>query len=327
MHRFLMAMGLSLLAVTGLSGCGGEEETKSCEQTCQESGQSAYSSCLANGGEEAACLQQGEAAYQQCSADCAAGGNNGGGNNGGGNNGGGNNGGGNNGGAGGSGGNGGGNNGGGGGEGGMMFDPPGSTLPPEVAGCERGCLQAILCDSTAACPFATAATVINRCRSVCADAGQRAAFTPLEMQSCPGAGTAALDALGLSGTCLGADNLCVAAMMPCEVGNECVGGACQPFQCAPDMNEGLGMGPAAAVDLGGGDTTVLGMSLCSGVGEMGEMVGDEDWYRITVAGGTNAFVELAFENNIGDVDIRAYLESDTETTSRTAVVPAITSGW
>ena len=95
----------------------------------------------------------------------------------------------------------------------MMFDPPGSTLPPEVAQCERGCLQAILCGASSDCPYAAAATVINRCRSTCADAGQRAAFGPLEMQACPQAGTAALDALGLSGTCVGADNACAAAMI------------------------------------------------------------------------------------------------------------------
>ena len=317
--RNLIAAFCALMLI-GMMGCGGGDEEKTCEQTCQDTGGSTYNSCLANGGEEQPCLQQGESAYQQCAAMC--GGGNGGGNNGGagGNNGGagGNNGGGN---GGNNGGGAGGNNGGGGagGGGGMIFDPPGSTLPPDVAACERGCLQVLYCAAGKECAAAVSASLINRCRSACADEAQRNNFIPLENQACPGAGTSALDALGLTGTCVGRADACETAMMPCMSGEDCQGGACQPFVCTPDMNEPNGSEAATPIDLGGEDAVVLGMSLCSAMGAEGEMVGDEDWYQIRVPAGAATIVELGFKTRIGDVDLKAFLPNALESPMHSAV--------
>ncbi len=204
---------------------------------------------------------------------------------------------------------------GGGGAGGdePMFDPPGSTLAPNQAECERGCLQSVVCGNFVNCEFGVAASIINRCRTNCLDEGQRATYTPLVSQACPGAGQQALDAMGVGGSCISPDDACTAAGTPCLDGEECAGGFCQAFACAPDANEAMGSTSAEAVDLGSADTSLFGLTICTVIDDMGMETGDEDWYSITVPGGTRTIVNLGFSDRVGDLDVLAYLAVDTET--------------
>ena len=48
--RNLIAAFCALMLI-GMMGCGGGDEEKTCEQTCQDTGGSTYNSCLANGGD------------------------------------------------------------------------------------------------------------------------------------------------------------------------------------------------------------------------------------------------------------------------------------
>ena len=117
--------------------------------------------------------------------------------------------------------------GGGGGAGGdeppMMIPgpPPGSTLPPGVAECERGCLTVLNCYVVEECIPAVQATVVSRCRDACAVEANRAQYIDLDVAGCPNGAVAALSSLGVSAECSGGVAECQTAEGTCAEDLDC----------------------------------------------------------------------------------------------------------
>ncbi len=207
-----------------------------------------------------------------------------------------------------------------GGEAGMMAMQGGTTLPPNIAQCEEGCLKARQCDLDA-CYSDVSGRLITDCAAAC-QGPNVSAFAALVNGACPDAGLQARDLLGISNQCIGETSRCPknfcedgSACGPegacadgrsctaCPSDQDCVNGACGVFSCVLDAFENGGNDALGAEPLPSTDNQVLDRTLCTG---------DEDWFAFSLPANQNLFIDVLFGHGIGDVDVEVFDAANTE---------------